>query len=298
MLQFERIIYSSMKARLILTLAAGLIIFTGPCYPSNLLNYDLTSPADENNYSKIDRDEAYNGETLQHNIDNVNSSFRLVAQMELSESLDSLTIQSLLLENTSPLTISDSVNISLQDSVPYSITVETVRIVLSEAIENLAVDANGQFSPSGGSQVNLPIDYYHEGTIEILGAITAFSFSSTGSLDIDGGDFDLGQGGRFLMRLTGKTGVGNTTIFTGTYNEKPISVGLMMDNFVNINGPSIPVYWSQFPYSGYSYVDTGAWLGWLFLDYAPYVWSVQLNKWLIVPDTSAEAGQGWVYWPK
>lgn len=41
------------------------------------------------------------------------------------------------------------------------------------------------------------------------------------------------------------------------------------------------------------YVDTGAWMGWVYVAQAPWVWVVDLNKWAYVNDKS-----GWVYIPK
>ena len=41
------------------------------------------------------------------------------------------------------------------------------------------------------------------------------------------------------------------------------------------------------------YVDTGSWMGWAYVEQAPWAWLVNLSKWTYVNDKS-----GWVYIPK
>jgi hypothetical protein len=40
------------------------------------------------------------------------------------------------------------------------------------------------------------------------------------------------------------------------------------------------------------YVDTGSWLGWTYVENAPWAYVVDLSKWVYVNDTS-----GWIYLP-
>ncbi|MEX0325332.1 MAG: thrombospondin type 3 repeat-containing protein [Puniceicoccaceae bacterium] len=44
-------------------------------------------------------------------------------------------------------------------------------------------------------------------------------------------------------------------------------------------------------------VDTGGWMGWLFVSNDPWVWSYSLNKWIFLPQEYVDAGGGWVYIP-
>jgi GH35 family endo-1,4-beta-xylanase len=53
--------------------------------------------------------------------------------------------------------------------------------------------------------------------------------------------------------------------------------------------------WGMFPVINNIYADTGPWLGWLQVAGSPWVWSLISGDWVYVPDVSANAGEGWVY---
>jgi beta-glucanase (GH16 family) len=44
-------------------------------------------------------------------------------------------------------------------------------------------------------------------------------------------------------------------------------------------------------------VDTEGWIGWLYIDNDPWVWSYSLNKWIYLPEVLVTTGGGWVYIP-
>ena len=56
--------------------------------------------------------------------------------------------------------------------------------------------------------------------------------------------------------------------------------------------------WGQFPIVDGRYANTGDWLGWLIVDAAPWIWSMNLDAWLFIPVSTAAAGMGWVYIPR
>lgn len=70
-------------------------------------------------------------------------------------------------------------------------------------------------------------------------------------------------------------------------------VGYLVDTYEAFS-LSIVNMWGQYPIFS-RYADTTPWLGWLYVADAPWCWSVSLNRWLYIPDSSADAGMGWVY---
>lgn len=56
--------------------------------------------------------------------------------------------------------------------------------------------------------------------------------------------------------------------------------------------------WSGYPVGPRGYCDTSAWMGWLWVDYAPWLWSLDLNHWIYCPTESVGESGGWVYVPK
>lgn len=46
------------------------------------------------------------------------------------------------------------------------------------------------------------------------------------------------------------------------------------------------------------WIDTGDWLGWIYDQNAPWVWSASLSKWIHISDGAPNESGGWVYIPK
>ena len=55
--------------------------------------------------------------------------------------------------------------------------------------------------------------------------------------------------------------------------------------------------WAEWPVTD-GYVNTGGWLGWLFIDQAPWIQSLSLNKWIYAPEGSITHRGSWIYIPK
>jgi len=56
-------------------------------------------------------------------------------------------------------------------------------------------------------------------------------------------------------------------------------------------------FWAGYPVRPDLYVDTGAWIGWLYVGSEPWVYSVTLGKYIYVPESSVTAGGGWAFVP-
>jgi octaheme c-type cytochrome (tetrathionate reductase family) len=54
-------------------------------------------------------------------------------------------------------------------------------------------------------------------------------------------------------------------------------------------------YWGPYPVSPAKGVDTGAWLGWLNVEFAPWVYSYTLGKYLYLPEESLSESGAWIY---
>lgn len=59
-----------------------------------------------------------------------------------------------------------------------------------------------------------------------------------------------------------------------------------------------PLYWGIFPVRADGYCDTTPWMGWLWVENDPWIWSVSLGKWFYCPGQNVTEGGGWVYVPK
>lgn len=61
------------------------------------------------------------------------------------------------------------------------------------------------------------------------------------------------------------------------------------------------VLWNALPMTesgGFNYVDTGDQMGWLMVDWDPYLWSTSLSSWIVIEDFKP-FGSLWTYvWPK
>lgn len=55
-----------------------------------------------------------------------------------------------------------------------------------------------------------------------------------------------------------------------------------------------PPTWAGWPRTG-DYVDTGDWLGWLYVAHEPFAWSYTLDNWLYIPAEGVTGSGGWAY---
>ena len=56
--------------------------------------------------------------------------------------------------------------------------------------------------------------------------------------------------------------------------------------------------WGSYPLLEDDNVDTGDWIGWVMVGYAPWIWNYSLNNWIYVPSNSADARVGSIYFPR
>ena len=63
----------------------------------------------------------------------------------------------------------------------------------------------------------------------------------------------------------------------------------------NLTMPTSGATWAGYPVDSLGYVDTGAWMGYINVNFAPIIWSVSLNAWMYMPEASVGNGGAWTY---
>ncbi|NDV63187.1 hypothetical protein G0Q06_12045 [Puniceicoccales bacterium CK1056] len=125
------------------------------------------------------------------------------------------------------------------------------------------------------------------------------------------GDPATDDGSGWVNRLNSYTGdapgIGSQTITQLGWGLSPFEGnGDMTGDFLELDqvifsttytGGGGDGFWGGFPIGEGGYVDTGDWIGWVWVDQDPWVWSFDLDKYVYVPQASANAGKGWVYAP-
>jgi acetyl esterase/lipase len=53
--------------------------------------------------------------------------------------------------------------------------------------------------------------------------------------------------------------------------------------------------WAGFEVTAEGWVDTGAWMGWLYVGSAPWVWNLHLETWMYLPEESVREKGAWAY---
>ncbi len=56
-----------------------------------------------------------------------------------------------------------------------------------------------------------------------------------------------------------------------------------------------PATWLGYAVDANGYADTGAWLGWVNVSAAPWIWIVKLNAWAYLPEAGAGESGGWAF---
>jgi hypothetical protein len=56
-----------------------------------------------------------------------------------------------------------------------------------------------------------------------------------------------------------------------------------------------PPNWAGYLTGPEGYVDTTPWMGFLYVEFAPFIWSVELGKWLFIEESAVTDSGGWVY---
>jgi hypothetical protein len=56
------------------------------------------------------------------------------------------------------------------------------------------------------------------------------------------------------------------------------------------------LWWPEPTHDGW--VDTGDWLGWLYVEHEPWVWCEDLSHWMYCPSEYITENGGWIYVPK
>ena len=57
----------------------------------------------------------------------------------------------------------------------------------------------------------------------------------------------------------------------------------------------MPSTWRGYPVDDNMWAETGSWLGWLYIEPAPWVWTPLLNKWLWVDGEADNTGGAWIW---
>lgn len=99
-----------------------------------------------------------------------------------------------------------------------------------------------------------------------------------------------------------------TTLAFMTNSDNPVSpnagdIWIMDDLNVDFGGENLTIpgeapaaeTWGGFTILEDHYVDTGAWMGWLYAEHRPWMYSTSLNGWLWAPDPGADASGTWAY---
>ena len=58
------------------------------------------------------------------------------------------------------------------------------------------------------------------------------------------------------------------------------------------------VFWANYPVSPDNLVDTGVWIGWLNVEFAPWIYSYSLGKYVYLPESLVGLDGSWMYTPK
>jgi hypothetical protein len=63
------------------------------------------------------------------------------------------------------------------------------------------------------------------------------------------------------------------------------------------NGEPFTMTWAGWPMTGNA-VDTGEFLGWLDVSYAPWIWSYNLDGWIYLPEGNVDDNGAWMFMPR
>jgi hypothetical protein len=88
------------------------------------------------------------------------------------------------------------------------------------------------------------------------------------------------------FEVTGEFNVGDTAIDTATITFSDIA------GYIEGTGGAS---WAGFPVGDQGYVDTGSWMGFLYVQQPPYVYNVFLNNWMYIPEESVTENGAWTY---
>ncbi len=105
--------------------------------------------------------------------------------------------------------------------------------------------------------------------------------------------------------FTDTNGISILDAFKGTY-DITITVGddvyetsLTLEDDVAVTVPVVTdgtgSHWGAYEIGEDFWVDTGNWLGWLQVEFAPWVWSLDFVQWFYFPFETANAGTGWCW---
>ena len=84
---------------------------------------------------------------------------------------------------------------------------------------------------------------------------------------------------------------------TGDQSSSTTNIALNSASVPLPTNPVIPsTTWGKFNKSG-THVDTGSWLGYLEVSNAPWVFSYNEGHYFYIPESTANAGRGWMYSP-
>ncbi len=104
----------------------------------------------------------------------------------------------------------------------------------------------------------------------------------------------LASGGSFFDNPVFTGATSNRTILSGgggRFSQR----GFRVTSLYPIDG-SVPM-WGLWPIEG-GYVDTGSWLGWLWVQNDPWAWSLTMDNWVYCQAQNVTEDGGWVYLPK
>ena len=141
-----------------------------------------------------------------------------------------------------------------------------------------------------------------------------------GEINVDGGDLSaasINLNGNAFTGGINFSSTGGSALTVGTASGAPIGA-LIADGFLTIDGETEAVSAASFTtvrsgdnvvvtvggeagptWYGYAitdgFADTGSWLGWLYVEQAPWVYSYRLTGWLYAPAEQAVDAGGWFY---
>ncbi|MEX0321354.1 MAG: endo-1,4-beta-xylanase [Puniceicoccaceae bacterium] len=86
-----------------------------------------------------------------------------------------------------------------------------------------------------------------------------------------------------------------TVTYGGKVYQSSFSLGDDMTVTVPVVTEGVGTHWGAWEIDENNWVDTGDWLGRLQVQFAPWVWSLDLEQWLYFPIETVAAGDGWCW---
>lgn len=91
----------------------------------------------------------------------------------------------------------------------------------------------------------------------------------------------------------------NADVYTLTFGSfsRAVSVGGVQIVSATYEGGSGTAMWAGYPVDELGWTDTTPWLGWINVSQGDYIWSINLGKYIYLPEEFVSEGGAWTYVP-